>query len=404
MIKIDFLFLVEHEDREMSTVKRLKELLELNGSTCVVLSTEFHAHLFNCYKPKNIVFPYAIDDTTWPIRAFKTKEFKSSNFISLNWEQLLSKANQEFKKPKSNLIQQCFFHLAWQEDFKKFLVSSNVRETQVQVIGNPLHELLLEDLKNAPLYDKKLRSDFNLNKSSDIYFFPMNYGWAFFNDDKIKAKIKMGYHSDVAYDYRDYSQRCLDSFIHFIVSLCSKHRKSIFVIRPHPSISIDQYVDKFKAHGLAIPNNLLLTKEYTIKEWIAISKVIGSSWSTSVWDAKKIGKNGFLYTPFERPEWLETFWNTQVTNISNCSEFEKVLLQQDDRASDTREIMESIVSWLIDIHSGDPVSKDINLDIPSQVINYIYKLRAKLRSFSMRRLKGFGVGKGLQRDYFLPVE
>lgn len=404
MIKKDFLFLVEHEDREMSTVKRLKELLEQKGFSSVILSTEFHAHLFNCYDPNNIVFPYAIDDTTWPIRAFKTKEFKNTNFISLNWEQLLSKANQEFKKPKSKLIQQYFFHLAWQEDFKNFLVGNNVRSNQVQVIGNPLHELLLDDLKNAPLYDKKLRSDFKLNKSSDIYFFPMNYGWAFFDDEKIKAKIKMGYHPDIAYDYRDYSQRCLDSFIHFIVSVCFKYRESTFIIRPHPSISVEQYIDKFRSHGLAIPKNLLLTKKYTIKEWIAISKVIGSSWSTSVWDAKKIGKNVFLYTPFERPDWLETFWNPQVTNISDCNEFDSVFLHQDGGTSDTVEIIDSIVSWFIDIHSGVYISKDINLDIPSQVINYIYKLRSKLRSFSMQWLKGLGVGKGLQRDYFLPIE
>lgn len=404
MIKIDFLFLVEHEDREMSTVKRLKKLLEEKGCTCVVLSTEFHAHLFNNYKAKNIVFPYAIDDATWPIRAFKTKEFKSSNFISLNWEQLLSKANQDFKKPKSTLIQEYFFHLAWEEDFKTFLVRSNVKSNQIQVIGNPLHELLLEDLKNAPLYEKKLRFEFSLNEGSDIYFFPMNYGWAFFNDDKIKAKIRMGYQPDIAYDYRDYSQRCLESFINFIVKLCAKHRNSTFVIRPHPSISVEQYIDKFKASGLTIPSNLLLTKKYTIKEWIAISEVIGSSWSTSVWDAKKIGKTGFLYTPFERPEWLETFWNPHVPNINDCSGFEKVLKQQVDEASDISEIMQSISSWLFDIYSGDLVCKDFNLDISSQVTNHIYRIRSKLRSFSMRQLKGLGVGRGLQRDYFLPIE
>lgn len=404
MINIDFLFLVEHDDREMSTIKRLKRLLEHKNYKCVILSTEFHAHLFNKYRAKNIVFPYAINDVTWPIRAFKRKEFENSNFISLNWEQLLSEANKEFKKPKSSLIQKDFFHLAWDESFKEFLMANNVKEERIRVIGNPLHELLFEDLKNADKYEKTLRADFGLGPSSDIYFFPMNYGWAFFNDEKINAKIKMGYQKEVAHEYREYSRLCLDSFIQFIVKLCSAYRDSIFVLRPHPSISVEQYTNKFKENGCSIPDNLLLTKKYTIKEWIAISKVIGSSWSTSVWDAKKIGKNVFLYTPLERPRWLETFWNSQVANISDYEEFDRVLMEQVAEESDVGEITKSIVFWLSQIAAARPNRKNFTLDIHQRVTNHIYKFRARARSFSMEHLKGAGVGKGLQRDFFLPIE
>lgn len=401
---MDFLFLVEHDDREMSTIKRLKRMLEQNGYKCVILSTEFHAHLFNKYRARNVVFPYAINDVTWPIRAFKIKEFEKSNFISLNWEQLLSAANKEFKKPKSSLIQKDFFHLAWDDSFKEFLMANNVKDKRIKVIGNPLHELLFEDLKNADKYDKKLRADYQIEPSSDVYFFPMNYGWAFFNDEKINAKIKMGYQKDVAYEYREYSRRCLDSFIQFITKLCSVHKDSIFVLRPHPSISVEQYINKFKENGCSIPDNLLLTKRYTIKEWIAISKVIGSSWSTSVWDAKKIGKNVFLYTPFERPEWLETFWNSQVTNISDYEDFDKILTEEIQGESDAGEITKSIVCWLSQIASSRPSRKNFTLDTSQRITNWIYKIRARARSFSMRRLKGIGVGKGLQRDFFLPIE
>nr|WP_283248034.1 hypothetical protein [Marinomonas lutimaris] len=396
--------MVEHEDREMSTVKRLKDELEKIGCTCVILSTEFHAHLFNRFKVKNIVFPYAIDDSTWPIRAFKIEAFKYSNFITLNWEQLLSKANQDFKKPKSSFIQNHFYHLAWDESFKKFLENNNVKAEHIKVIGNPLHDLLLEDLNNTSVYEEKLRTEFKLKKNSDVYFFPMNYGWAFFSDNKIKAKIKMGYQPDIAYEYREYSQRCLNSFLYFITDLCNENSQNTFVVRPHPSISIEQYIERFKNQGLKLPDNLLLTKKYTIKEWIAISKVIGSSWSTSVWDAQKIGKIGFLYTPFKRPEWLETFWNPLVINISESNEFEKVLNSQNNEVSGVGEVVQSISSWLFDIHSGHSKEKIIKSGVSFEAMNYSYRIRAQLRVFSMEKLKGMGVGKGLQRDYFLPIK
>ncbi|NOU51764.1 hypothetical protein HG263_14600 [Pseudoalteromonas sp. JBTF-M23] len=404
MIQVDFLFLVEHEDREMSSVKRLKSELEMKGCSCIILSTEFHAHLFNQFNARNIVFPYAIDDATWPIRAFKRQKFKKCNFISLNWEQLLSKSNQDFKKPKSRFIQEHFYHLAWEDNFKEFLKDSGSKSDNIRVIGNPLHELLMEDLYNSSLYDGKLRAEFGIEKSSELYFFPMNYGWAFFSDDKIKAKIAMGYDSEVAYEYRDYALRCLNAFTYFITKLCALYPKSTFVVRPHPSISVEQYVEKFTVNGLTIPVNMVLTKRYTIKEWIAISQVVGSSWSTSVWDAQKVGKKGFLFTPFERPDWLDTFWNKLVINISEPEDFEMVLNSEGGDVSDVGKITLSISSWLYDIHSSHLYEKEIKSDIYSEIINFSYRARAKFRVFSMNRLNGMGVGKGLQRDYFFPVE
>lgn len=66
-------------------------------------------------------------------------------------------------------------------------------------------------------------------------------------------------------------------------------------MRPHPSITEDDYKKVFDEIIGYIPKNIYLNKAHSIREWIVASDIVGSSWSTSVWDA-------FL---FKRPEWLD---------------------------------------------------------------------------------------------------
>ena len=59
----------------------------------------------------------------------------------------------------------------------------------------------------------------------------------------------------------------------------------------------------------------------SVREWIVSSDIVGSSWSTSVWDAYNLGIPSFLFTPIERPEFLNTWWNDKVLNINNFSQY-----------------------------------------------------------------------------------
>ncbi|AOW76476.1 hypothetical protein A3Q34_06150 [Colwellia sp. PAMC 20917] len=399
MINIDFLFLMEHEDREGAALYNITERLSKKGYYCVILSTEFHSHRYGQYNPKCIVFPYSIDDKTWPVSFFRNKKWRESQLVSLNWEQLLSNANKEFKKPKSDVIKSFFKHLAWDESFKDFLCSSGVRPTNVEVIGNPLHELLFHETLNSSDLTASLKKEFAIPHQADIYFFPMNYGWAFSSDKTIKAKIKMGYDENIAWQYRDYSKRCLNKFVKFITKAAIVNTTDYFIIRPHPSISIEQYELIFKQLKLDIPKNILITKSYSIKEWISVAKLIGSSWSTSVWDSIKIGKIGFLFTPEPRPEWLNTFWNNKVTNLSSVEEF-MVLTQEKgiDKESPIG-IIDEIVDWLISNIGGDHYTTFT----PLNKSQWLYSLRSRFREFSMKHLNASFINKGMQRDYFKPI-
>jgi len=58
--KVDFLFLVEHEDRELYSVKRISEELTTYGASSLILSMEFYSTMISSLSVKVIVVPYAI--------------------------------------------------------------------------------------------------------------------------------------------------------------------------------------------------------------------------------------------------------------------------------------------------------------------------------------------------------
>lgn len=399
MKKVDYLFLIEHEDREGETVKALATKLKDKGASYVILSIEFHSYLLMYYVPKCVVFPYSIDSKQWPIQFYSNKNIV---FVSLNWEQLLSEANKDFKKPKGDLIKSSFHHLCWTNDFQEFLVNSGVCKENTAILGNPAHEMLNKAIKNTSSIDANVRKRYGISNHSKIIFFPMNYGWAFAEDHIIKAKIKMGYDENIAWKYREYSQHCLTEFVDFSVELAKREPKSKLVIRPHPSISIDQYLNVFNKKVAQIPENIIFTKDLTIREWISVSNLIGSSWSTTVWDSLNIGKDAFLFTPIARPVWLNTYWNDQVVNVSTVDELmAQQLLSLDSRVPVTN-IINDVADWIFNLKANDKVlSLSLN---NSKGKTFAYSLRSFLRCFSMKFLRGYKVPKGMQRDYFKPID
>lgn len=402
MKEVDFLFLIEHEDREGETINTLAECLHSQGVSCVVLSIEFHSYLLPFYQPKCVVFPYSISSKRWPISYFNRSQFADVKLVSMNWEQLLSTANKDFKKPKGKLIKEQFKHLCWSDDFKSFLIGAGIKAENTAVLGNPAHEILFRVIKNSSNWDKRLRNEFSITPNSEIIFLPMNYGWAFASDRIIKSKINMGYASNVAWEYREYSKRCLCKFVDFAIDLAYQKKDSFLVIRPHPSISIEQYLEVFSLSGKSLPNNIIFSKKYTIREWISIADIIGSSWSTTVWDAVCIGKKGFLYTPEPRPFWLNTYWNDKVLNVANVSELMNANNLYMDVRGQPDEIINSICQWLLKWDVGTLKAKREIEILPLKAL--IYMVRTFIRTIAVKYFRGIGVSKGLQRDFFQPIK
>ncbi|MFK7779733.1 MAG: hypothetical protein QM490_01175 [Candidatus Gracilibacteria bacterium] len=374
MIKeVDIIFFVEHKDRELESIKLIAEKLKESGKTSLILSIYFHVHYLYFYKAKIFVFPYLINQNDWPVSIIYKMYGDSVEYINMNWEQLFSKANEEFKKPQDNFVKEKVKHISWSNYFKSYLLRHGVQKENINITGNPANEILFQLLnKNNHLKDR-LSKEFNLDINKKWIFFPMNYGWAFFSDKMILKKIEAGYKKDIAYEYRSYSKKCLEKFVYFIDDISKKYDYEI-IIRPHPSITEDDYRNVFNKGLGYIPKNVILNKKYSIREWIIASDIIGSSWSTSVWDAYNVGKSVFLFTPYKRPEWLDVWWNNEVNNITcPCKLNESSLSKKEIKVKSDLGITENISNFILNIEKS--------IDIPTKRKKVIFDIRSNIKIF-----------------------
>lgn len=368
--EVDVIFFVEHKDRELESIKLIAEKLKEQGKSSLIFSVYFHVHYLYLYKAKTFVFPYLINQNDWPVSFVYKMYGDSVEYINMNWEQLLFPVNIEYKKPQDDFVKKKVKHISWDEHFKNYLINNGVSNENIKVTGNPANEVLYNLLDKKDEWRLKLSKELDLDTNRKWLFLPMNYAWAFSSDKLIQSKINKGYPEDKAWMHREYSQKCLNQFIYFIEKISKEYDYEI-IIRPHPSITEDDYKKVFDKTIGYIPKSIYLSKAHSIREWIVSSDIVGSSWSTSVWDAYNVGKPVFLFTPFKRPEWLDVWWNDEVVNLDDYKE------EVSNKISykNAEETIVKIANFCIEKLSHKPSTKQYLFDI---------KTNAKIiRSFLM---------------------
>jgi surface carbohydrate biosynthesis protein len=401
----DYIFLIEHEDREKLCVERICQKLKLKGKSSCIISLEFHLFLMSKIDAKNIVIPYGFAQDQWPIN-YLYKMNPNAEFFSLNWEQILTPINQEYKKPRDYFFKEIVKHIAWTDDFKSFLIKSGVNEKNISITGNVHYELLAEECLNEFSVKKQISQSYNIDVDKKWVFLPMNYAWAFISDNEIRGKIKKGYDSINAWRYKEYAKKCLSSFIVFLDLLSQKYDDHIFIVRPHPSISAEQYYEQARKKSIEFSKNVYFLKDLTIREWIVASDVVGSSWSTSVWDAVNSGKKGFLFTPYKRPDFHDLSWKKSVINFSEFSEVNFDLLTSNilsERSDSLDNASNNIANFFTNSsHENSLKEKQIitKFNLKQLIIFRLKVLRTYIRYVLVRFFNGVFINKGLLRDYF----
>lgn len=309
-MNIDVLFLIEHKDRELQVVQDIANTLEESGKSVAIFSVIFHMHKVLKLKPKVICFPYAVSSIDWPFCLLRSY-FKGSKFFHLNWEQHLFKIYRTYKAPRGDELTKDTYFLSWFGGNKDFLMENGVPSENIFVTGNPSYSRLRANLSHAEELKDQLLGQ-SKNKYREVIFLPMNYSWAFSPDHKVQEKVDKGFPKDFAFTFRDFAKDEIRSFIKFLHRECKDNSELLFILRPHPSIGPQNYEEIFEELNLEIPKNLNMRKDFSIREWLVISDIVLSSWSTTVIDAIKIGKRAALFSDKDKPEYIDMDWYSEV--------------------------------------------------------------------------------------------
>lgn len=326
--KIDIVIFVEHKDRELQLSNYIKDKLEQENYSVIIASLIYHTHLILCqYEIKTIITPYigfgrgAISDLFFKAHGLNI------NYINLNYEQFLFPFTGKFKIPKNNISKNHQINFAWGNHFKNYLVEAEAKLENIHITGRPYSEVIKKLEINKKLIKKELADTHNLDVHKHWVFIALTDGLALLDDnslDKIVSKgvDREGMYTQVYHDRDTISKLC--NILSNIPNLDNKDNYE-FILRPHPSVSIDKYKSIFINNNLNIPVSLKLIKESSALNWLVSSEILITNYSTLIIDATVINKKTFVFN-HNNKKFNYLWWtNFADENFKNFQEFNQCL-------------------------------------------------------------------------------
>lgn len=345
---IDVLFFIEHRDRELQSVCAVvKELKERYNLSVGVASLEYH--LLSAWlkvRPKVIVIPYGKSEKNVVVRIFKAIYGNQIDFVNLNLEQILSSYTKKVKEPRDNFAKNQLKQLCWGEQFKDFLLESGVNEKNIVITGRPETTLLLAMAKNENRNTRgEISNKLGLPKEKRWIFFPLNDGAAFADARQIQRGIKKGNRGKESLTIKKYAWESLQILIDWFIRLEQDKREKDFIIilRPHPTVSIKEYIRIFEEKMGSIPSYIFISREMTVKEWIIACDACYTNFSTVAIDASGIHKPSYIIETESFPDCINAPWLQAFSHINSYTKFSEALYNQTFDSLDCINLIDSFI-------------------------------------------------------------
>lgn len=317
MEKIDFVFIIEHPKRELLFVKEVAKRLKAKGHVVRIYSLHYHLHKLLTLKDSVVLMPYCLSPQNFPFSLLP--KGRGLKFINMNWEQMLSPISKSSKHIKGRAKK--VFQLCWHEGFRSFLKDDNqVTDDAIISSVNPTAFIISKTGSEAvqPFLDR--------HKIGDFIFMPLNYNWAMMNEWRIEKRLKLGYSREDADLYVNYSKKHQQKMFAFMAQLIADGHT--LVVRPHPSITVESYIDRINELGLQdkllSSGRLHITDDYSAADWVNAASITISNWSSLVNDAYLAGKTAAYFWPEQIPTLIDGDYTKKPSKIVSPEELDQI--------------------------------------------------------------------------------
>ncbi len=323
MKKIDILYLYEHVDRELDVACIVKIYLEQQHG----LNAEIVQHPFGQLspdlnldgaRPRVVAMPHAYYTPyllDWP----------KATYVSLMWEQLFYKGNRLVKMPRGTFALKHVLHHVWGEFSSDYLQEVGVPKEHIFVNGNMAYALYGEPYRRYYTGRDELARRYGLDPAKRWIFFPENYNWAFYTEEKLRgSQAKSGLPEGEVYAMRDFCRDSLDETIRWCSQVVAKNENVEIIVRPRPFVPLDEFKTFVNRVIPEMPARMRITKDESVREWIMASDGVVSSYSTSLIEAAVAGKPVFMLEPLPIPDSIHMSWHDLAPHVQTLSDFETV--------------------------------------------------------------------------------
>ena len=344
--KIDVLFFIEHIDRELETAQEIVSVLKKKHNLkCVIASAIYHPVV--CVlktRPKIIVTASTAFGVGSPGWLF-FKSFKNPPvFINLNYEQFISSWKGKYKSAKHDISLKSQIQLTWGTYFKNFLIETGTEGKNVIITGRPLFSLLKKRYYNKN-FKKEIAKKNNLDFNKKWNFIAFTDGLAFVTEKKVQYIVQSGANEKGLKNHINHVKGTIDEVLKWVNNM-SEFSDELFILRPHPSISKDQYEELIKSTLGLIPKNLIISKDYTAQKWMVSCEKFFTNYSTLTMDARVLGIDFYILQPLKKLESEDYWWCNNGFNIENYDDFKNLILKNDLVKLNMYESKEDILDYI----------------------------------------------------------
>ncbi len=324
--QVDVLIFVEHIDRELDSAIRVLEVLNKEYKLSVgIASIEFDLfYTWKNFNPKVICLPYCKSSENLIVRIFKRKLGNNVVFINMQYEQILSRYSKLTKRPRDDFAKKELFHFTWGEYFKNYLIDNGVTHEHIYITGKPEIEILLKEINTSKSLTKsKLGDKFGLSTSKRWLFLPLNDGIVFEELKQIEESIKKGSRGQESLILKEYITESVYVLLDWLMNCdnCLTTSNIEIILRPHPSVSSNQYNELIKKRYGHMPIHINVIKEFTAKEWVVSSDICITNYSSVALDSAAVGIPTYIIEHRKRPTFSETEWISKFPTIESYQEF-----------------------------------------------------------------------------------
>jgi glycosyltransferase involved in cell wall biosynthesis len=315
----DVLYLVEHVARELDIACIIRhQLAREHGIETAVASTYFDLHAtISRFRPRVVVTPffYFADD---PNIHYLLRGNPGARFVNLAFEQLLSRGNLAFKRPRDTVARRHVLHLANGPLFRDYLCEHDVSPANIRCVGSlPLSLYRPPYQRQAEGHRGVLAQRFGLDSGKPWVFFPENFSAAFMTDAELEYRIRKGYPRGEAYAYRQFVGRALRTIVPWCWGAARRANVEL-ILRPRPATAREQLLRVCQEiAGDPPPRNLHCIKEGSVRQWNLASDMVMSSYSSTLVEAAVAGKPAYLILPEPMPPSMETDWLAHAPRIES---------------------------------------------------------------------------------------
>ncbi len=328
MKTVDIIYFVEHVARELDIACAVKTIIERDSCLSVEIASITHhiEETLTHFQPRVVALPYCVAIHEAGLDKIVAR-WPAAEYVSLSYEQVLGQAQKDLNSPKDEFAKKYVLYHAWGDFFAEYLQTHAVPPEHIYINGNPSYVLYRPPY--ADYYGDQradLAQQFGLDASKRWVFIPENYGWAFFEDHMVRARIRRGFDPQQAYEYRDFARDSMREASSWWREAAKIDELEI-IIRPRPAIPAQNFIERVREYAGDLPARLHFIKHGTVREWILASDVVVSSYSTTLLEAAVARKPVYMMAPQAFPRLLHAEWYALTDQLETQQDFLAAIAQ-----------------------------------------------------------------------------